>query len=282
MTTGRAVTITSQLPANDGHENPIPLPRAAHEPEVPGNALLSAGWQAFDLLGIGVMLCTGRGQCVFSNRIARRILSRHAGLELSPSGILRAGPASRHLLRTALQKASENTRSIREYDSSFAIRRLDGKWALRLLVRSVKQKVTAGARLQPTALVLILELQSRVKMTDEDLHQLYGLTSAESRLANLLCEGNTLRECCSHLRICDATARTHLKRLFKKTRTRRQYELVSLLLKSLGLARLGQQDGNALGSTIPTVQSMVFEQLARTLRQPGALRLPESIVSQVS
>jgi len=72
---------------------------------------------------------------------------------------------------------------------------------------------------------------------------LYGLTSTEACLANLLMEGKTLDECCQSLGIRRSTARTHLQHLFEKVGVQRQSELVSLLLKSIGLVRTAGKRG---------------------------------------
>ena len=244
MATSRTIAMVDGSPRGVTHDNACPhsLAQFADAQTAHGSAFLSVGWQAFDLLGIGMMLCTGSGQPIFENQTAQRILDNRDGLELSSNGALRTSTAPRQPLRNALRLAAEKSYSddLIGHNSNFTVRRADGKWSLRVLVRSLeKLPASKGA---PQVMVLMFDLHSRVRMTDEDLHQLYSFTSAESRLANLLCEGNTLRECCAQLCICDATARTHLKSLFKKTRTRRQYELVSLLLKSLGLARLNVQD----------------------------------------
>jgi len=57
------------------------------------------------------------------------------------------------------------------------------------------------------------------------------LTPAEARLAADLADGLTLEESAERSSTQVATARTHLKRIFAKTRTRRQSELVRLLLR---------------------------------------------------
>ena len=48
-------------------------------------------------------------------------------------------------------------------------------------------------------------------------------------------EGKALDECCKLLNIRRSTARTHLQHLFEKVGVQRQSELVSVLLKSIGL-----------------------------------------------
>ena len=58
----------------------------------------------------------------------------------------------------------------------------------------------------------------------------YGLTPSESRLALRLATGESLRVAAAVLDISYETARTTLKRVFEKTRTHRQTELVMVIL----------------------------------------------------
>lgn len=62
--------------------------------------------------------------------------------------------------------------------------------------------------------------------------RLHGLTSTEALLASALAEGKTLAEFALDRGCSEQTARTHLKRVLEKTQTRRQAELVRLLLGS--------------------------------------------------
>jgi DNA-binding CsgD family transcriptional regulator len=64
----------------------------------------------------------------------------------------------------------------------------------------------------------------------EGMQELYGLTSAETELALLLAAGKSLREAAAERSVSLETARSQLKTLFSKTNTRRQSELVRLVL----------------------------------------------------
>ncbi len=66
------------------------------------------------------------------------------------------------------------------------------------------------------------------------LKTLYGLTPTESRLADLLLQGFEVREIADRMRITLETARFNLKRVLAKTGTRRQAELVRLMLSLPG------------------------------------------------
>ncbi len=91
--------------------------------------------------------------------------------------------------------------------------------------------------------VRLTEMESRwnalVKKTEEAidppealLRERYGLTPSEARLSSLLVQGKNLKEAAYELKITMNTVRTHLKRVFSKTDTSRQGELVALLLRN--------------------------------------------------
>jgi DNA-binding CsgD family transcriptional regulator len=61
----------------------------------------------------------------------------------------------------------------------------------------------------------------------------FGLTPAEARLAFHLAGGETLRSAAVKLGISYETTRSSLKNIFKKTETRRQAELVIVILTAL-------------------------------------------------
>ena len=62
------------------------------------------------------------------------------------------------------------------------------------------------------------------------LRATYGCTAREATLAGALTDGCTLAEAATTLGISIHTARTHLKRVFRKTGTSRQTELLRLVL----------------------------------------------------
>jgi len=65
----------------------------------------------------------------------------------------------------------------------------------------------------------------------DQLTSLFGLTEKEARLTAELCNGHaSLEEAAEHLGIGLSTGRTHLKHIFAKTGTRRQADLVKMVL----------------------------------------------------
>jgi DNA-binding CsgD family transcriptional regulator len=70
-------------------------------------------------------------------------------------------------------------------------------------------------------------------LSSERLQAAFGLTESEARLAALLGSGNELKSASDKLHITYGTARARLAEIFEKTQTRRQAELVKLLLASI-------------------------------------------------
>lgn len=209
--------------------------------------LLMAGFEALDLLNIGLVVTSAGGSLLMANGAAEQILVSRDGLELTDSGVFGLMKGCGNSLGATLQRAAHSTNARsgeQSEDAVFAVRRPSGKRAYTLLVRSAarsaEERQISGSA---CALVFILDPELPVQTAETELHQLYGITATEARLANLLMEGKTLDECCDLLKIRRSTGRTHLQHLFEKVGVQRQTELVSVLLKSIGLLRTQPREG---------------------------------------
>jgi DNA-binding CsgD family transcriptional regulator len=204
------------------------------------NLLFGAVLHAFDVLGIGWIVCDASSHVLGVNRTAENIMRNRDGLELDCNGVLRTACGENDSFDRAIKWAAESTRFRKSgnQDVTLAVTRQSDKAPLTVYVRRVQGTSQDGSR-RPMALVLTLDSSACSNTTADDLYRLYRLTSTESRLARLLMEGKALEDCCCELGIDLSTGKNHLKQIFKKTRTRRQSELVMLLFKSIGLARLG-------------------------------------------
>lgn len=114
------------------------------------------------------------------------------------------------------------------------------------------------------ALLLVASGQSMALSADA-LVTMYGLTPAESRLAQRLVLGADLEEACQTLAISVNTAKTHLKRVYAKVGVRRQSELVQAVYASpLWLLSdsecLPQRDALGLGKLLSRRRQAVQEE----------------------
>ena len=195
--------------------------------------LLAAGFEALDLVNVGLLVTSASGQLLLANRTAEAILKLRDGIELGPTGLVRTSlkctPSLSCLIDAAI-KAGGSSR-----DSVLPVRRPSGRRPLTAVVRAVDGSMPESDPLAPATLLFVLDPEISVEAVEAELRQLYGLTSTEASLANLLMEGKALDDCCKILKVRRSTARTHLQHLFEKVGVQRQSELVSLLLKSIGL-----------------------------------------------
>jgi DNA-binding CsgD family transcriptional regulator len=244
----------------------------------PGHSsdLVSAGLEALDLLDIGVCVTNRLGELLFANRTARQILTSRDGLEVTADGVLGALPGCclqslSALLQQAVQAQGNNGSS---KDTALAVCRPSGKRSLTLLVRRLGAADPTPNVTEPAALVFVLDPELPVDAAESGLRQLYGLTSSEARLAQLMMSGRTFEECYKLLQIRPSTARMHLGNLFAKTGVRRQGQLISLLLKSVGMVRTTSADQQMLAPR----QSMERRELNRKDKLTND-RAPESLAA---
>jgi DNA-binding CsgD family transcriptional regulator len=90
-----------------------------------------------------------------------------------------------------------------------------------------------------TALVCVTDLEAGIVLPEKQLRTLFGLTPAETRLAAALLDGATMAEAAERFGVSINTVHVQLARLFDKTGTKRQTELVRLLMR---LAIAGDAD----------------------------------------
>jgi DNA-binding CsgD family transcriptional regulator len=209
-------------------------PCELHQPLEPQSyQLLQAGFEALDMVNVGLLVTCAAGRMLLANHTAERILKTCDGLELTALGVVRTSLKSTPTLNALIEAAARPGPVARE--SVLPLRRPSGKRPLTAVVRSLDAPELPRNPGGPATLLFLLDPEMTAETVELELRQLYGLTATEAALANLLMEGKALDECCVILKIRRSTARTHLQHLFDKVGVQRQSELVSLLLRSIGL-----------------------------------------------
>lgn len=192
------------------------------------------GWRAesaeqvLDRLPIGVFTLSGGGEVAFINRAARSVLNEGDGLYMR-RGLLRARDTEDDAaLRAAVRAASKSKEASEQV---VLVRRRGRAWPLTVAIASTGPANASILGPQRAALtVYVTDPDRRQAPSLEVLRTLYGLTEMEARVAALLVAGSTLEEAATRLSIARGTVRVHLERIFRKTGTHRQPELVRVLL----------------------------------------------------
>jgi len=84
-------------------------------------------------------------------------------------------------------------------------------------------------------LVCVTDLEAKVKLPEQTLRELFGLTPAEARLARAIFEGLSPGEAAASFGVSPHTVRVQLGHIFAKTGTNRQSELVRLMMRAVGV-----------------------------------------------
>jgi DNA-binding CsgD family transcriptional regulator len=185
-----------------------------------------------ELLPVGVILLNPASRVIAANRIGERILAQADGLAVHGRRLCAADPRENEVLQALVRAAAGDAPS---HGQAAPVSRPSGRRPLQLLISPLGTNGDAGRRPPPVAL-LVSDPDEPVEIPVERLRRLYGLTLAEARIASRLAAGLRPEALGRELGVQTNTVRMHLKRIFAKTRTGRQSELVALLLR--GAARL--------------------------------------------
>jgi DNA-binding CsgD family transcriptional regulator len=151
-------------------------------------------------------------------------------LSFTPSGLHASDPAAARQLRTALASAAGQP----PRGGALLIPQASGRHPLTVVVTPLSRASRPVGYTSAVVAVFISDPDEGIGSGQGLLSRLYKLTPAETLLTGELLQGKTLEEAADELGISLHTARTHLKHVFAKTDTRRQSELIRLLLMGPG------------------------------------------------
>ena len=184
----------------------------------------------------GVILLDDQGRILMMNRAAENFTSANDGLCAGSFGL----KAERQSDNTPLQQIIRDAISTSLGNGAgtnaggvLAVPRPSGKRPYVITVSPASRQEKLFALHFPAAIVMLSDPEVTVQASTDALRSFFDLTPSEARLASQIATGISLDQCAAQLGITLETARTHLKRVFSKTGTSRQGELIHLLLSSL-------------------------------------------------
>ena len=190
---------------------------------------------ALDAMSIAAFLVTGKGRVRHMNQRAAACLQSGDGLLLQDGRLAAIHSCESAQLESLIAGATSSGRNGSEAVPGGAMRisRLYAQGTLQVTVIPVP-KDNQMADGESSALVFVSDPTSSPRPRTTLMRQLYGLTPAEARVADTLLDGLEIRDAAERLGITLETCRFHVKRVLAKTRTRRQTELIRLMLSLPG------------------------------------------------
>ena len=188
---------------------------------------------SLDRISTGVLLLDADGRVLFANRAAEQIAGQDDGLRITRDGLAAALPEETAALRRLVAAAALTTNGNGSgAGGELLLSRPSMRRPLALAVSPLpRDGFLPGLPGVPAVAVFVADPEAAGESDAALLARLYGLTAAESRLTAALMMGGDLREVSDALGVSYHTARAQVKSVFSKTGTRRQAELVQLLLK---------------------------------------------------
>ena len=180
-----------------------------------------------------ILLLDERERIVYANRRAAALHAAGDGVRLSDRLVLTHRQDHAKLQGLITRTILDATRP--DAGGAIQARRPSNKRPYAVLVSPVVGRYPTLSSLRPAVCVVIVDPDAEPSMPVGRLRAVLGLTEAEARLAALLAAGHELREAASRLNITYGAARTRLGVIFQKTNTRRQGELVKLLLTTIAV-----------------------------------------------
>ena len=182
-------------------------------------------------MSAAVFLVSAGGHVQYMNQLAASCIEKRDGLLLK-SAVLTASntneDAKLKLIILAAASVSMTT-SHTVPGGALTVSRQSSQRPLHLVVLPVPENRKSMVAI-PCALVFVSDSTALPKSRATLMRMIYGLTPTESRFADFLLEGLTVRDVADRLGITVETARFHLKRVLAKTATHRQTELMRLML----------------------------------------------------
>jgi len=195
------------------------------------NLVLTAFSDVLEQSATGLILLGRTGKVVFANRASRAMA--HA----ADSFLLRGerfealiGKQDMALQRMIAGATGQMGRTDAARGGVMRLSRMTGEPDFAIAIAPLASG-TSLAEDAAAAFVLVTDPQASPMSGDETMvRQLFGLSSAETRVAERLMMGDSPEQAAALLKIKTSTARWHLAALYRKTGTRRQSQLVRLLM----------------------------------------------------
>jgi DNA-binding CsgD family transcriptional regulator len=183
---------------------------------------------ALDQLANGIALLDHGGRVRFLNKMCEAIVREAGGLSMCDGLLAAKLPHQDALLNAAIRSAIDDKRG-----TTVQVSRTAGRSALTLLLSPLNLDSAWFGMRPPGAIVVVSDPERGCLPPAQRLIQAYRLTKAEASVALALLAGHEIATVADRLHITYETARTHLRRIFSKTGTRRQSELVRKLQREV-------------------------------------------------
>lgn len=184
--------------------------------------------QTLDHVSAAAFLVGPKRRLVFTNQPARLLLDEGSLVSERKGALTATAPVAQRALRDALL-AAENGNAGGGNGGSIPMANAQGRWFADVLPLTSGDRQRTGALHSAVAAVFIRKTALASAPPLEALAKLYKLTAGEIRMLDAVMKVSGVKALADTLGLTQATVKTHLHNVFRKTGTARQSELVKLI-----------------------------------------------------
>lgn len=181
-----------------------------------------------ETLATGVVLTDETLAIVHANAVAMAMLSDNDPISSRQGRLALSHKVGNGVLEAAVVQAASEEARLGERGIGIPARRANGSPCVLHVLPLRQGEIRRGLIQRAAAAVFIAPAASPPRLPIDALSILYDLTPAESRIFELICDGETQAEIAAKIGIASSTVKTHLLRVFEKTGCARQAELIKL------------------------------------------------------
>ena len=183
-----------------------------------------------DGLATAIFFADTDGRIVHANAAGHAMLAEHTVVGASGGKLVAADTAADHTLHDVLMNAESGDAAIGTAGFSVSLLSRDGeRYVAHVLPLTSGTRRTAGIAYSAVAAVFIRKATIEFPHPLEIIASTFKLTPAEMRVLMTVVQLGGVPEVAPVLGVSEATVKTHLQRIFAKTKTRRQADLVKLV-----------------------------------------------------
>lgn len=180
-------------------------------------------------LSVPVAMVDGDGRIMFANDAARTLIAAGDPVRADQGFLKARDPAAAGGLAAALAQARKPEAEMGKVGIDIPMPFVGGKPGFAHVLPIGSSKVRSALSSGATAAVFLTPAGKAATLPGEALSATFGFTPTETRVLELLMQGQTIVRAGETIGIAATTARTHLARIMAKTGTERQVDLVQLI-----------------------------------------------------
>jgi DNA-binding CsgD family transcriptional regulator len=185
---------------------------------------------ALDHVEAAVFLVGADGAISFANDPAKKMLEEAALVSRRDGALQAIAPEADQILRDIFASAAKGDASIGVRGVAVALTTSsEDRWFAHVLPLTSGRRQEAGEANHAVAAIFIRKTMPDAPPPLESIAKLYKLTASEVRVLDAVLKVNGVRAIAETLGVSQATVKTHLHNVFRKTATKRQSDLMKLV-----------------------------------------------------